>query len=445
MRLLDLIAKKRDGGSHTREELEFIAAAAAGGNGNGAGSSLQVPDYQLSAWLMAVVCRGMTEDETVEWTRAMAKSGRPLDLSSLKAPKVDKHSTGGVGDGISLALAPLVAAADLVVPMMSGRGLGHTGGTLDKLESVPGFQVRIEPDLVKKQLASIGVCMFGQTADLAPADRKLYALRDATATVQSQPLIVGSILSKKVAEDLDALVLDIKCGSGAIFRDKASALKLGKKLVSTAKKLDLKCVGLVTGMDQPLGRVVGNALEMRQAIEVLQGDCTAGDYVELTLALGGWMVALAGKAKDWEAGARRLEGLIRSGAAAERLRAMIRAQGGDPRVMDEPDKVFPSSPEVAVVRSQKSGFVTKLDARGVGVAAVALGAGRSRMEDAIDYGAGIRLEKKLGDPVEKNEIVARLFAEDRSRAEGAVQAFSASFEAGARKPKLPPVVREVIR
>ena len=435
MRLLDLIAKKRDGGTHTPEELEFIASCAA---------DAKAPDYQLSAWLMAVVWRGMTDSETVAWTRAMAKSGRRLDLSSLSASTVDKHSTGGVGDGISLALAPLVASAGVAVPMMSGRGLGHTGGTLDKLESIRGFRVRLDVPRVEKQLASIGVCMFGQSEDLSPADRKLYALRDATATVESQPLIVGSILSKKVAEDLDGLVLDIKCGSGAILRDRPSALKLGKKLVGTAKKLGLKCVGLVTGMDQPLGRVVGNALEMRQAIEVLQGDCTAGDYVELTLALGGWMVALAGEATDWKAGASLLEGYIRSGAAADKLRAMIQEQGGDPRVMDEPEKHLPVAPEVAVVRSPASGYVTRLEARGICVAAVALGAGRSRMEDVIDYGAGIRLEKKLGDPVKKGEIVARLFAEDSERAEGAVKAFSASFAAGSRKPKLPSVVRAVI-
>ncbi|MBI5200879.1 MAG: thymidine phosphorylase, partial [Elusimicrobia bacterium] len=238
MRLLDLIAKKRDGGVHTPDELEYIASCASSGS---------EPDYQLSAWLMAVVWRGMTDAETVEWTKAMASSGRRLELGSIKFKKVDKHSTGGVGDGISLALAPLVAAADLAVPMMSGRGLGHTGGTLDKLESVRGFKVRLDIQQVERQLSSLGVCMFGQTEDLAPSDRKLYALRDATATVQSLPLIVGSILSKKLAEDLDALVLDIKCGSGAIFKDHESALVLGRKLVKTANKLGLKCVGLVTG------------------------------------------------------------------------------------------------------------------------------------------------------------------------------------------------------
>lgn len=438
MRLLDLIAKKRDGGSHTPEELEFIASCASGKGG-------QAPDYQLAAWLMAVVWRGMSDAETVAWTKAMAGSGRRLDLGSIKAPKVDKHSTGGVGDGISLALAPLVASAGVVVPMMSGRGLGHTGGTLDKLESCRGFKVRLDVPQVERQLSHLGVCMFGQTEDLAPADRKLYALRDATATVQSLPLIVGSILSKKLAEDLGALILDIKCGSGAIFRDKAQALVLGRKLVATSKKLGLKCVGLVTGMDQPLGRVVGNALELRQAIEVLQGDCTAGDYVELTLELGGWMVHLAGKARDWKAGARLLEERIKDGSAVEKLREMIKAQGGDPKVVDDPDRALPRSPEAAVIAAPSSGYVTGLDARAIGVAAVALGAGRNRMEDAIDYGAGIRLEKKLGDPVKKGEPVARLFARDRGRVPGAEAAFAAALAVGRRKPKIPPLVREVIR
>ncbi len=438
MRLLDLIAKKRDGGTHTPEELEYISSCTAGGNGG-------APDYQLSAWLMAVVWRGMTDAETVAWTKAMASSGRRLELGSIKRPKVDKHSTGGVGDGISLALAPLVAAADLAVPMMSGRGLGHTGGTLDKLESVRGFKVRLDVPQVERQLASLGVCMFGQTEDLAPADRKLYALRDATATVQSLPLIVGSILSKKLAEDLDALVLDIKCGSGAIFQDRESALVLGRKLVTTAKKLGLRCVGLVTGMEQPLGRVVGNALELRQAIEVLQGDCTAGDYVELTLALGGWMVHLAGKAKDWQAGARLLESKIRDGSAVERFKDMIRAQGGDPKVVDDPDRVLPRSPEVSVIKASRSGFLTKLDARTVGVAAVALGAGRGQMEDVIDFGAGIRLEKKVGDPVKKGEPLARLYARDKARASGGEAAFKAAIAIGPKRPATPHVVQEVIR
>ncbi|MBI4425170.1 MAG: thymidine phosphorylase [Elusimicrobia bacterium] len=438
MRLLDLIAKKRDGGAHTPAELEFIASCAAGGRGT-------APDYQLSAWLMAVVWRGMSDAETVAWTRAMARSGRRLDLSSIRAPKVDKHSTGGVGDGISLVLAPLVASAGVTVPMMSGRGLGHTGGTLDKLESVRGFKVRLETPQIERQLAAIGVCMFGQSEDLAPADRKLYALRDATATVESQPLIVGSILSKKLAEDLGGLVLDIKCGSGAILRDPREALRLGRKLVATARRLDLRCVGLVTGMDQPLGRVVGNALELRQAIEVLQGDCTPGDYLELTLALGGWMTCLAGAAKSWEAGARLLESRIRDGGAIEKFRQMVKAQGGDPRVVDDPDRVLPRAPEAGTILAPKSGYLTRLDARGVGVAAVALGAGRSRMEDPIDYGAGIRLLKKLGDPVKKGEPVARLYARDRSRASGGATAFRASFAVGARRPPLPSVVREVIR
>ncbi len=435
MRMLDLIAQKREGREHSEEELGFIAAASCDGS---------VPDYQLSAWLMAVCCRGMSERESVAWTRAMTATGRRLGLSKLKKPKVDKHSTGGVGDGISLALAPLLAASGAVVPMMSGRGLGHTGGTLDKLESIPGFKVRRSIPQVLSQLRSIGVCMFGQTAELAPADRKLYPLRDATATVESTPLIVASILSKKLAEDLDALVFDIKCGSGAIFREQRHAVRLSRALVKAAKGLGLPCAGLVTDMEQPLGRAVGNALEMRQAIEVLQGGGSAPDFRQLLLTLGGWMLRLAGRAGSWEQGAERLEGLLRNGAAALRLRQMVRWQGGDPRVVDDPDRVLPRAKLSAVVRARHSGHLSRLDARLVGMAAVELGAGRSTMEDAIDYGAGILLEKKLSDPVRRSEVIARLYASDAPKLRAGAKIFEQAIAIGPRR-RPPPLIREVVR
>lgn len=435
MRMLDLIAEKRQGRAHPPEALKFIAEAASSGS---------VPDYQLSAWLMAVCLNGMLESETVALTRAMAVSGERLELSSLKAPKVDKHSTGGVGDGISIALAPLLAAAGCVVPMMSGRGLGHTGGTLDKLEAVRGFRVRLSIDQIDEELRAIGVSMFGQTERLAPADRKLYQLRDATSTVESLPLVVSSILSKKVAEDLDALVLDVKVGSGAIFQKPADAERLAKALVKTAKGLGLRCVALMTAMDQPLGRYVGNALEIRQAVEVLRGDKAASDYVEVLLALGGWMLHLAGKAKGAEEGARALERLIQSGAAFERLVKMVETQGGEAAMVEDLTKL-PQARLCRAVPAPREGFLSRLDARVVGQAAVRLGAGRATMEDKLDYGAGMVLDKKVGDRVAKGETIAHLFADDAERLEAGLAHFMTSFDVAPRAPKLKPVVVKTLK
>lgn len=434
MRLLDLIAKKRDGGTHTPEEIAFIVRAASGGSS---------PDYQLSAWLMAAFLRGLSRAETVELTRAMAGSGKRLNLSKIRARKVDKHSTGGVGDGISLALAPMVAAAGVAVPMMSGRGLGHTGGTLDKLESVKGFKVGLGLKAVEKQVRSIGVCMFGQTGELAPADGKLYALRDASSTVESISLIVGSILSKKLAEDLDALVLDIKCGSGAFFREPSEAESLATALIRTAKGLGLKCVGLLTAMDQPLGLSVGTSLEMKQAIEVLHGDFSAADYVEVLLSLGGWMVHLGGKARSPQEGSKACEGVIRDGSALDRLKAMLKAQGGDPRVADSPDRYLPEARRSLPLQTDRGGFIDCFDARTTGRAAVALGAGRDRMEDKIDYGAGIRIRRKLGDKVRAGEEIARVYASDPAKLRAGHAMLTEAVSVGSRAPKQVPVIRKV--
>ncbi|MFA6002832.1 MAG: thymidine phosphorylase [Elusimicrobiota bacterium] len=437
MRMLDLIAKKRLGGTLTEDEIAFIVKAAAQ-------PSAEVPDYQLSAWLMAVCCRGMSEAETVALTRQMARSGVRLDLAGIKAPKVDKHSTGGVGDGISLALAPLVAAAGLVVPMMSGRGLGHTGGTLDKLESMSGFRVRMGIAEIVRQLGRIRVCMFGQTQDLAPADRKLYSLRDATSTVESVPLVVASILSKKFAEDLDALVLDVKIGSGAIFKNPKEARTLSRALVGTAQKLGLKAVAVLTGMDQPLGRYVGNALEVRQAVEILRGDFSSADYAECLLTLGGWMLHLGGQAKTPQAGAAKLEAVIRSGAALEAFKKMAAAHGADPRVADDLERL-PKARFVQEIRAPKSGYVAWLDARKVGEAAVILGAGRANMEQALDYGAGFILDKKVGDRVKKGGCVARVHGSDKAKMAEATAYFLTALRIGAAKPKALPVIIEVLR
>jgi len=342
--MLDLIAKKRDKGEHSPEEIAFIVRGA---------SDASVPDYQLTSWLMAVVLNGMSRKETVSLTDAMARSGKRLNLKSLRMKKVDKHSTGGVGDGISLALAPLVAAGGVAVPMMSGRGLGHTGGTLDKLESAKGLQVRFGVKAVERMVKKNHVCMFGQSGELAPADKTLYALRDASGTVGSLPLICGSILSKKLAEDLDALILDIKCGTGAIFQTPAEAKSLAEALIRTAKALGLKCVGVLSGMDQPLGRAIGNAMELRQAVEVLHGDASCPDYLEVLLTLGGWMMHLGGRARDWEEGAERLQARIRDGKALEKFKVMLKAQGADPRVGDDPDRFLPQCSKSLPLRRRR--------------------------------------------------------------------------------------------
>jgi pyrimidine-nucleoside phosphorylase len=434
LRMLDLIAKKRDGFAHSKPELEFLSAAAAKGS---------VPDYQLSAWLMAVLQRGMKRSETVALTDAMARSGRTLKRTSRRK-RVDKHSTGGVGDGVSLALAPLVAAAGVDVPMMSGRGLGHTGGTLDKLESIRGLKVRMPVAKVERIVKSLGVCMFGQSADLAPADQKLYALRDATATVPARPLICGSILSKKIAENLDALVLDIKCGTGAIFQNETEAKSLAEDLIATAEELGLRCVGLLTAMDQPLGRTVGNALELRQAIEVLHGDASCADYVELTLTLGGWMLHLAGKARSWDEGAELLQGRIADRSALDLFRRMVKAQGGDPRVAEEPDRLKLAK-KTRLVRADRAGCLARLDALTTGRAGVALGAGRDKMDDRLDYGAGIELLKKVGDHVKKGETIARLYASDAVRLGRGASIFFDAVKISPRRTMAPRVIRRIWR
>ena len=435
MLFLDLIAKKRDGGRHTPAELEFVARAAATG---------LVPDYQLSAWLMAVTCRGMDEAETVALTRAMARSGETLGLGKLGRPKADKHSTGGVGDGVSLALAPLATACGLAVPMMSGRGLGHTGGTLDKLESIPGFQVRLPLSRIRKQMRQLGVCLFGQSENLAPADRTLYALRDATATVPAQPLIVGSILSKKAAEELDALVLDVKVGSGAIFRDAASARGLARALVKTSNGLGIPTVAVLTAMEQPLGRYVGNALEVRQALEILNGVETAPDYLECTLVLGGWMLKLAGLAKTAEHGAEKMRSKIADRSGLKIFREIVKAQNGDVRVIDNPDRLAKAKKSRRLI-SPKDGYITALDARKIGHAGVLIAAGRAYKEQKLDFGAGLILEKKVGARVRKGDLLATLHAADDNRLNMGANEYFSALQIGPKAPRRSSVIIEVLK
>ncbi|MHB2025926.1 MAG: thymidine phosphorylase [Elusimicrobiota bacterium] len=431
----DLISAKRAGGSHRAEELAFIAAGAAKGT---------IPDYQISAWLMAVCWKGMSAAETAAMTQAMAASGAALDLGGISIPKADKHSTGGVGDGVSIALAPLAACCGLCVPMMSGRGLGHTGGTLDKLESIPGFRVRLSPENIVRQCLDIGLCLFGQSESLAPADRKLYQLRDATATVDSLPLIVSSILSKKMCENLDALVIDVKAGTGAIFRTSEEAEKLAKALVGTAGALGVNTAAVMTAMDQPLGRYVGNSLEIRQAVEILRGEKTAPDYLECLLALGGWMIFLSGAAKTAADGSRRMQEAIVDGRGFERLKLAIARQGGNPVAVDNLD-LLPKAACSRVIAAPRSGFVTGLDARKIGQTAVRLGAGRNFAEEDVDFGAGLWLKKKVGERISSGETAAVLYSSDEAKLRAATDDFLSALQIGSKRVAPGPIVRKIIR
>ncbi len=437
MRMIDVIIKKRNGKTLTQEEFNFVAQGAAKGT---------VPDYQLSAFLMACFLRPLSDKETAMFTKAMAHSGGRLDFSSVKMPTVDKHSTGGVGDGISMALAPLVACAGVAVPMMSGRGLGHTGGTLDKLESMKNFEVRVPVKLIYRQIQKLGVCMFGQTQDLAPADKKLYSLRDATGTVESRPLIVASILSKKYAEGVDSLLMDVKYGSGAFMQKLPDSRKLARALVNTAKLLGLKCRALITYMDQPLGRAIGNANEMRQTVLILKGDKKlAPDFYELLIEEAANMLVISGKVKDIKKARALMEEKIANGEAAAKLREMVKWQGASPQAVDDPVKYFQNAKLKFELKADTNGYVEHIDAKTAGMAGVLLGAGRNTMEDAIDYGAGIWLDKKAGDAVKKGDVIATLYASDKKRLADGVELFKQAVKLGKKKPAPYKIVKEIIK
>ncbi len=416
--LVEIIAHKRDGGRNAPEEIARLVSALLGG---------ELADYQMTAWLMAVFFRGLDDDETTALTDAMLRSGQVLDLSSVPGLKVDKHSTGGVGDKVSICLAPLVAACGVPVPMVSGRGLGHTGGTLDKLEAIPGFRTQIAAGDFVRIVRDVGCCMIGQTAEVAPADKRIYALRDVTATVECIPLIVASILSKKLAEGIDGLVLDVKCGRGAFMKDVESARALARALVRVATLAGKKAVALLTDMEAPLGRAVGNAIETREALDVLAGRGPA-DVVECTLRLGEEMLVAGGKAKDAGEARALLEGAIASGAAARTAERMIEAQGGDPRVVADRSRLSAGPVEVVVV-SPSDGVVTGVDALDIGQAAVAMGAGRTRADQAVDPAVGIMIEKRPGDAVARGEPLARLLVRSDGDAErtGAAERVRGAF------------------
>jgi pyrimidine-nucleoside phosphorylase len=400
-RAIDVIRKKRDGIELSPAEIESLVNAYTRGD---------IPDYQVSAWLMAVVLRGMTRAETAALTDAMLHSGEVLDLSSLPARKVDKHSTGGVGDKTSLVLAPLVAAAGIAVPMISGRGLGHTGGTLDKLESIPGFNVNLPIADFRRVLETCGCAMIGQTPQIAPADRKLYALRDVTGTVESPYLICASIMSKKLAEGIDALVLDEKTGSGAFMKSEKDAVFLAELMVETGERKGKHVVALITDMDQPLGMKIGNALEVLEVLEVLRAGGPE-DLKELCLHTAGWMLHLGGASKSVAEGKQHSEQLLSSGKALEKFRQMVQLQGGDARVIDDP-KRLPQARGSVQVLSAKNGFISSMQCEQIGTACVILGGGRERKEDSVDPGVGIVLHKKVGDAVASGEPLATIYYND---------------------------------
>ncbi len=436
MRMLDLLLKKRSGLEMTPAELEFIAMGAADGS---------IPDYQLSSWLMAAFLNGLTPPETAAFTRAMALSGKKLDLSAVKGAKVDKHSTGGVGDGVSIALAPVAAAAGVVVPMMSGRGLGHTGGTLDKLEAMKGFNVRLEPSYIVKQLKATGLSMFGQTAQLAPSDKKLYALRDASCTVEALPLIVASILSKKYAEDITGLVMDVKYGSGAFLKDFKKSRELAVALMKTAKLLNIRCVAVMTAMNEPLGLAVGNGIEMSQSIKILSGEKGPEDFMRVLEVLSGWMIYLGGKSRSAAEGEEKARAVIADGSALEKFRLMVKWQGGDVRVVGDPDRYMPKAELVKEIKAKRAGFLTAMEARTVGFASVALGGGRAKAEDAVDFGAGFILEKKPGDRVKPGDVIARAYASSPAKLAEGVKKFESSLAYGPKAPRKEPLIKEIIK
>ncbi len=396
----EIIRKKRNGSNLNRQEIEFLV--------NGYLQN-KVSDYQMSAFLMAVYFQKMDFEETAVLTDVMLHSGVVVDLSSIKGVKVDKHSTGGVGDKVSLILAPMVAACDVPVPMISGRGLGHTGGTLDKLESIPGFRTNLSIDEYKKIISKINLVMIGQTDDIAPADRKLYALRDVTGTVESIPLIAASIMSKKIAEGIDALVLDVKTGRGAFMQSESDAIDLAKTLIQIGKIFGKKTIAYLTDMNQPLGYAVGNWCEVVECIECLQGK-NVPDLMEVTYALGGGMLMVAGVAQTIEEGIAMCRVGIQSGRAFEKFNDLVMMQGGDISYIKNPGK-YPESKFTVEIKSTSSGYIDSIDALEIGFISVMVGAGRMKVEDKIDPKAGIILTKKVGDFVENGEILAKIFSD----------------------------------
>ena len=427
MRPQDVIRKKRDGQELSRDEIGFFI----GGVTNG-----KIADYQISALLMAIYLNGMTEAEQQALTEAMLQSGSILDFSDIPKAKADKHSTGGVGDKTSLLIAPLVAACGVCVPMISGRGLGHTGGTLDKLESIPGYRVNLSANEFRRTLEDVGYAMAGQTAELAPADKKMYALRDATATVEAIPLIVASIISKKGAAGLDAMVLDVKVGNGAFMREPKRAEELAHALVSTGNSCGIKTRALVTDMNQPLGRAVGNSLEVLECINILRGEVEPGaePVLELSLELSAHMLLLANMVSSLDVAHERLKKVLSSGRALECFRNNVVAQGGEPKVCDNPTAFLPLANHTEQIAAPRSGFVTAVNTTEIGHSVAAIGGGRVRIEDVIDPTVGFIAEVKIGDRVEAGQPIGLVCCDNAGNAREAVERIRAAYTVGDERP-----------
>ena len=432
--MYDIIMKKRNGGELSREEIRFFIEGYTAGN---------IPDYQVSALMMAIYFQKMTEQETAELTMAMAESGDLLDLSAIAGCKVDKHSTGGVGDKTSLALTPMVASCGIPVAKMSGRGLGHTGGTIDKLESFEGFSTSLSREQFIDNVNEIGIAIMGQTADLAPADKKLYALRDVTATVDNMSLIASSIMSKKLAAGADAIVLDVKTGSGAFMKAEADSLALAEEMVKIGKNAGRKTIAVISDMDQPLGRTVGNALEVKEAIETLQGK-GPDDFVELCLTLGAQMLLAGGKADDEAQARAMLEQRIADGSAVKKLARFVEAQGGDAAAVYDTD-LLPKAAIVEPIPALSEGYVQQIACDEIGICSLILGGGRETKESEIDLSVGLVLEKKVGDYVKVGETLAVIHANDRQKLETAKARFYEAYTIGPDGPAKRPLIFEIVQ
>jgi pyrimidine-nucleoside phosphorylase len=434
MRAVDLIRKKRDSGDHSREEIDFLISGYTHG---------EIPDYQMAAWLMAVWIRGINRSELASLTKAMLGSGQVLNLARIPGRKVDKHSTGGVGDKTSLILAPIVAAGGLTVPMISGRGLGHTGGTLDKLESIPGFNVNLSLEEFFSVLRECGMGLIGQTAEIAPADKKIYALRDATSTVENTGLICASIMSKKLAEGIDALVLDVKTGSGAFMKREEDSVLLAELMVETGVTMGKKVVALITDMNQPLGRMAGHSNEIAECIDVLGGGGPA-DLVELSLELSAWMFFLGERTKSLEEGRLLAEAMISTGEAKKKFQQAISLQRGNGRIVDDP-QLLPQARSRVDVLSPSAGFITRTNCEQLGTALATLGGGREKKEDSIDHAVGLEFHKRIGDRVEKGEPLATIRYNSGRNLGGAQSLIAASYEIGeVASGRSLPLIRRII-
>ena len=433
MRMYDLILKKKQGGELSTDEIRYMIEGFTEGS---------IPDYQMSAMTMAICFRGMTPRETVDLTLAMRDSGDVLDLSGIKGVKVDKHSTGGVGDKTSLALTPIIAALGVPVAKMSGRGLGHTGGTIDKLECFDGFTTALSEEQFAENVNTIGIAIAGQTANLAPADKKLYALRDVTATVDQMSLIASSIMSKKLASGSDAIVLDVKTGNGAFMKKLEDSRALAKEMVSIGTMAGKKTVAVITDMDQPLGRAVGNSLEVREAIDTLRGEGPA-DFKEVVFALGSQMLMLAGRAEDEKEARALMEGVIEDGSALDKFAQFVRAQGGDAAPVYD-TSLLPVAGKTLEVTAKESGYVHRILAEDIGIACMTLGGGRETKESAIDLSVGIILEKKNGDAVSDGEVLATIYGNDDAKMQAAYEKIAHAYEIAKEPAAFVPVVREYI-